>query len=90
MPWLADKYGRRLNTVINQIVFMLAFLGLMFANTITELYVLLFIAGTTFGTRVIVAINYILEYFPEKTKETVVFVKVISGPIKLIIVTIVF
>ena len=47
---------------------MLIVIGIMLAHDITTLYVLLFFAGATFGGRVVVSINYLIEFIQEKNK----------------------
>jgi len=67
-PWLADMYGRKWNVVINYYVFMVAVVGVMLSNTIEELYVFIFICGATFAGRVIVSMNFLLEFITAKNK----------------------
>ena len=67
-PWLADKFGRKWNVVINYFLFMAAVLGVMLSQSLDELYVFMFICGATFAGRVIVSINFLLEFITLKNK----------------------
>lgn len=60
-------------------MFILAVIGLMLATDLYTLYVLLFITGATFGGRIIVALNYLLEFLADKDKELMVFVRLMSS-----------
>jgi MFS family permease len=90
VPWLADNYGKRWNTIINYFVFLAALMVIILSHSLTVLYIALFIAGTTFGARVIVALNYLVEFFSNEMKQVAVFVKMILGPSKLILLTFIF
>ena len=52
--WLADEYGRKWVTLTGWYIYMLCALGLIFSTDIYYAYVLLFIAGTTFASRILV------------------------------------
>jgi hypothetical protein len=54
------------------------------------LYVLLFLAGATFGGRLIAGLNWLIEYMPLRTRETVMFIKMIMGSISIILLTLFF
>ena len=90
IPWLADKKGRKLNVIINFVIFILATIALLFASDIITLYVLLFICGATFGGRVVVAMNFLLEFQQRSKKELVVFIKLLAGSIILLLITFLF
>ena len=64
VPWLADNYGRKVPLVTNYIVFLGAALGIVLSHDLNWLYVYLFIGGMTFGARIIVALNYLVEFYP--------------------------
>ena len=62
VPWIADKHGRKLVNVISHIVFICAAIGLVFARDLTTLFILIFICGATFGGKIVVGINHLLEF----------------------------
>ena len=62
----------------------------MLANDIYTLYALLFIAGMTFAGRVIVGINFVIEFLTDKYKETMVFTRMLSIAIAIILITFFF
>jgi len=62
VPWLADKCGRKWVVVVSYLIFIATTVGILFASDLIALYVLMFIAGTTFGGRVVVGLNYLLEF----------------------------
>mmetsp|Transcript_15978 Transcript_15978/g.24777 ORF Transcript_15978/g.24777 Transcript_15978/m.24777 type:complete len:263 (-) Transcript_15978:889-1677(-) len=90
LPWLSDVYGRKYVVTLAYIVYILAVIGLMTSTELIWLYVFLFICGTTFGARVIAATNYILEFHWEKIKELIIFLRMLSGSIIIIIITFLF
>ena len=65
---MADKIGRKWIVVIGYYIFCLIVIGIFLGHDITTLYVLIFLAGMTFGSRVIVSIVYTLEFISEKNK----------------------
>lgn len=62
LPCIADKKGRKLVNIISHIVFIIAAIALVFASDITTLFILIFICGATFGGKIIVGINHLLEF----------------------------
>jgi len=68
----------------------LAVIGLMLATDIYQLYVFLFIAGATFGGRIIVGLNYLLEFLADKDKELMVFIRLFSSALYVIGFTLFF
>lgn len=62
VPWLADKFGRRWNAFINYAIFIVDVIAILLASDMLTLYVLLFIAGATFGGRAIVNFMYVIDY----------------------------
>lgn len=62
VAWLSDKYGRKTIVVINYFLFMITVVGVMLAHDITTLYIFMFISGATFGGRVVVSINFVMEF----------------------------
>jgi MFS family permease len=63
VPPLADKvFGRRPIVNWSNLVNFVALLGLFLCNNIYQAYFFLFLAGTCFAGRVIVLLNYVLEF----------------------------
>ena len=90
IPWLADLYGRKYFATVGYIVYIFAVIGLMGCHDLNWAYFYLFICGATFGARVIVVTNFIIEYFWIKLKELIIFLRMISGSIIIIIITATF
>jgi MFS family permease len=62
VPIVGDKCGRRWVFIITIIVSACAQLGLIVTRNLYELYVYEFLIGATFAGRVIVGLNYVLEF----------------------------
>lgn len=62
----------------------------MLSNDIYTLYALLFIAGMTFAGRVIVGVNFVIEFLIDKYKENMVFTRLFSIAIIIILITFFF
>ena len=62
VSWLSDKYGRKTIVVVNYFLFMIAVVGTMLAHDIVTLYIFMFMSGATFGGRVVVSINFVMEF----------------------------
>jgi MFS family permease len=62
VPMIADKFGRKWVFQINFFIFIIATIGILFANDLISLYIFLFISGATIGGRSVVGINYMLEF----------------------------
>lgn len=89
VPWLADTFGRKWNVLINQVLFMAAVLGVMLGHSLEGLYACMFVCGATFAGRVIVAINYLLEFMVVSNKEFVIFLKLAIGSAIVMIYTLI-
>lgn len=89
-PWLADMYGRKWNVVANYALFMFAVLGVMLGHNLETLYTCMFVCGATFAGRVIVAINFLLEFITERNKQFVTFLKLALGSAIVMIFTLIF
>ena len=87
VPWLADLYGVRWNSFLNYALFILVVIGILLASDLITLYVLIFLAGATFGGRTIVNFMYVVDYIHAKRKQLVVFVKLFWGSFVIIIFT---
>lgn len=71
-------------------MFIIAVIGVMLTTDLYTLYVLLFIIGATFGGRIIVGLNYVLEFLVDKDREAMVFVRLFSSAVYLIGITLFF
>jgi MFS family permease len=60
--YLADRYGRKWVFVITLLVLAIACIGFIFAKTIEELYIYMFLLGTTFPGRIIIGVNFAMEF----------------------------
>ena len=62
IPWWSDKIGRRWIVITSYYIFILAITGILLAHDLIWLYIFVFITGTTFPGRAIVAISWLLEF----------------------------
>ena len=62
---LSDFYGRKWIFVGTLIILIIASIGFIYAKSLEELYVYMFLLGTTFPGRLIVGINYAQEFQKE-------------------------
>ena len=62
VAWLSDKYGRKTIVIVNYFLFMITVVGTMLAHDLITLYIFMFISGATFGGRVVVSINFVMEF----------------------------
>lgn len=69
---------------------MIAIFGIMVAHDLIWLYVFVFITGATFPGRAIVAISWLMEYQKKSAKQLILFFKLISMPILIIIFTLIY
>ena len=90
VPWLADKYGRKLNVFINHVIYIVVSIIQIFATDINVLYVLLFIQGATFGGRIVVGLNYLLEFQLDGKKELFTYIRMVANSTQVIIIALVF
>jgi hypothetical protein len=59
---MTDKCGRKYIAVINNFLLIIVMIGIILASDINYLYVLLFLAGATFGGRLIAGLNWLIEF----------------------------
>lgn len=59
---LSDIFGRKWMYVATLVVLVLASFGFIISTTLDELYIYMFLLGTTYPGRMIVAINYAYEF----------------------------
>lgn len=86
---LADVFGRKLISSINNHVLLLSFIGLLTFDETDSLYVILFLVGYTDG-RIIVGITYFLEFIEVEWKETLLLIRMASSYLFLIIFTFIY
>lgn len=87
VPPLADNFGRRWVFVITLAVSAVAQAGLMITNDLYWAYFFEFLVGGTFAGRIVVGLNYILEYNLPKFHESIVFGLLISEAMGTITIT---
>lgn len=59
---LSDYFGRKWIFIITLLILVIACVGFMFATTIEELYVYMFLLGVSFPGRIIVGVNFAQEF----------------------------
>ena len=88
IPPLSDKvYGRKTILRIGFIIYTAALLGLLVSNNIYELYVFLFVLGTTFSIQVVIGLTFLIEFMPERYQKPMVFIFLIFEPVAIILLT---
>jgi MFS family permease len=60
--FLSDLFGRKWIFVITLFIVLVSVAGFIFARSIEELYIFMFLLGTTFPGRIIVGVNYAQEF----------------------------
>ena len=56
--FLSDIFGRKWIFVVTLFIVLISVVGFILARSIEELYVYMFLLGTTFPGRIIVGVNY--------------------------------
>jgi len=88
LPPLADKYGRKWIFIISNFVQIIGQLGLILSDNIYEAYFFAFLIGCTFSGKVVVGLNYMLEFNRPKWTETIVYFQLVAESITTILMTI--
>ena len=60
--FLSDIVGRRWPFIVTLVVLTISCIGFIFANSLEQLYIFMFLLGLTFPGRMIVGINYAYEF----------------------------
>ena len=87
VPPLADAFGRKIIFIVTLIISVFAQLGLILTNNLYEAYVYQFFIGSTFAGRVIVGLNYMLEFVIPSWHQAIIFWLLISECISTILMT---
>lgn len=88
IPPLADRYGRKLIFTISNIVSAIGQFGLMVSNNIYEAYFFAFLIGATFAGKVVVGLNYMLEFNRPKWAETIIYLLLVAESVATILMTV--
>ena len=87
---MSDHYGRRYSVLFSHISLICVLLFLVPLTEIEIAYVLLFIAGASFGGRVIVANGQILEFNINARKPTIIQSRLLSVSFTIILITFIY
>ena len=68
IPPLADAYGRKVPFLASIGITVLVYLALIFTTNLYVAYVMIFILGLSFAGRMVVGVNYALEFFLTKAQ----------------------
>jgi MFS family permease len=63
VPPLADAYGRKVPFLISIGINVLVYFALLFTTNLWVAYTLFFVLGLSFAGRMVVGVNYVLEFF---------------------------
>lgn len=88
IPPLADKLGRKWIFLISNIVSCIGQLGLILSDNIYEAYFFSFLIGATFSGKIVVGLNYMLEFNRPKWNETIVYLLLVAESITTILMTV--
>jgi MFS family permease len=78
IPYLVDRLGRRWIVIINYIILIVCTILICICTDILALYILLYIAGASFGGRIIGGLSWLVEFNSARDKELTVFIKMCS------------
>ena len=87
VPPLSDAYGRKVIFIVTLIISVIAQLALILTNDLYQAYVYEFFIGFTFAGRVIVGLNYVLEFVVPSWHQSIVFWLLVSECISTILMT---
>ena len=87
VPLLADLYGRKLQFLLSIVVFIVGAIGFLIMKSIYEAYAYMFLIGFTFAGRVVVGLNYTIEYFIPKWHSLIIFAFLQSMALGVIVFT---
>jgi MFS family permease len=87
VPLIADSYGRKWPMVVTIIIFIIGAIGLLVTDNLYEAYFHMFLIGFTFAGRVVVGLNYTMEYLNVKFHTATVATFLQSMAIGLILIT---
>ena len=87
VPLLADNYGRKWPLIITIIIFIVGAIGLLVTSSLYEAYFYMFLIGFTFAGRVVVGLNYTMEYLNVRFHTTTVAAFLQSMAIGVILFT---
>lgn len=90
VPWYSDRQGRKWPTIISYGVFLFIHVAIGMSDSIFVLYGSLFIAGLTLPGRIVVGLNYLLEFNPIWRKDRVMFMKTMSHTMMIVTLTAMF
>jgi MFS family permease len=89
-PPLADKYGRKIVFLVANIISAIGQFGLIVSNNIYELYFFAFLVGASFAGKIVVGLNYMLEYNIPKWHETIIYLLMVAESTFMILITVWF
>lgn len=87
VPPIADRYWRKAVFVWSNVVFIIAFFGLIVSTDLNLAYFWMFLLGATFSGKIIVGINYMIEFICARGQSNIIFVTMFTEPITLILLT---
>lgn len=87
LPPLGDRYGRKLIFTISNVMTIIGQLGLILSNNIYEAYFFAFLIGATFSGKVVVGLNYMLEFNRPKWTETIIYLQLVGESVSTIMFT---
>ena len=85
--WISDKYGRRLISLLAQVVAIAASIALLMMSWIWGLYVGMYLIGTVWACENIVLVNWHLEFVPQKQRRTFLFLRLVLIASNVILTT---
>jgi MFS family permease len=88
IPPLSDKWlGRKAVFIGGVLVYLIAYVGIIFSTNLYEFYVFQFLNGASYASKVIVGLNYLTEFIPSYKQEGMVYTFLIVEPTTIILLT---
>ena len=87
VPPLADAYGRKWVFCLTLVVSIIAQFGLLVATSVTALYVLIFLLGTTFAGRIVVGLAYTIEFLTPKWHANIIYGLLLTQCVSIVLFT---
>lgn len=88
IPPLSDKCcGRKAVFIGGVLVYIIAYIGIIFSTSLYEFYVFQFLNGASYASKVIVGLNYLTEFIPTCKQEGMVYTFLLVEPTTIILLT---
>lgn len=88
IPPISDKCSGRKPVFIGGIlVYIIAYIGIIFSHNLYEFYVFQFLNGASFASKVVVGLTYIAEFIPTEKLGGIIYTFLLVEPFSIIFLT---